>query len=130
MAQFVSMPARPAWVSTMPFPTMTTVLVIEHEPQVRQLLREILDRAGFSVLQARNAEGALRLYEQHSCAIDLLLVDGQPPEIRELSARHPGLKVLGLSGFGGSDFAAGMPILSKPFTPAALVGAVKSLLKS
>lgn len=109
---------------------MATVLVIEHEPQVRQLLREILDRAGYAVLQARNAEGALRLYEQHRCAIDLLLVDGQPPEIRELSARHPGLKVLGLSGFGGSDFSTGMPFLRKPFTPEALVGAVRTLLRS
>ncbi len=113
----------------MPFRKMATVLVIEHEPQVRQLLREILDRAGFSVLHARNAEGALRLYEQHRSAIDLLLVDAQPPEIAELSARHPGLKVLGLSGSGGSGFSAGLPILQKPFTPDALVGAVRMLLE-
>ncbi len=130
MATYVSMPAQPVWVSTMPFETVATVLVVEREPQVRQLLREILDRAGFSVLQARNAEGALQIYEQHRSVIDLLLVDAQPPEIRELSARHPGLKVLGLSGFGGSEFSGELPILSKPFTPEALVRAVRSLLSA
>jgi DNA-binding response OmpR family regulator len=130
MATYMSSPARPVWMSTMPFRTMATVLVIEREPQVRQLVREILDRAGFSVLHARNAEGGLRLYEQHRSAIDLLLVDAHPPEIAELTARHPGLKILGLSGSGGSDFSNGMPVLAKPFTPDALVGAVRMLLES
>jgi len=107
-----------------------TVMVIEREPAVRQLLKEILQRAGFSVLQARTAESAIRLYEQHRSAIDVLLIDGQPPELKELSKRHPGLKVLGLSGVGGSEFTGEMPVLSKPFAPEALVDAVRSLLKA
>lgn len=128
MAINVSMAARPIWVSMVATETAATVLVVEHEPQVRQLLREILGRAGFAVLQAKNSESALRLYEQHRNAIDLMLVDAQPPEIKDLWARHPGLKVLCLSGFGGSEFSGEVPVLSKPFTPEALVGAVRSLL--
>lgn len=114
----------------MPLQMTATVMVIEREPAVRQLLKEILQRAGFTVLQARTAESAIRLYEQHRSGIDVLLIDGQAPELNELSKRYPGLKVLGLSGVGGTEFTAGMPILSKPFVPEQLVEAVRSLLNS
>ncbi|HOL70718.1 MAG TPA: hypothetical protein PKW45_04680 [Bryobacteraceae bacterium] len=106
------------------------MMVIEREPAVRQLVKEILQRAGFSVIQARNGESAVRLYEQRRGEIDLLVIDGQPPELKELSKRYPGMKMLGLSGVGGSEFPAGMPVLCKPFAPEALVEAVRSLLKS
>lgn len=112
----------------MPSPAFTTVLVVEHEPQVLRVLREILSRAGYTVLPARSGEGALRLYEKHSAAVDLLLIDCLPPEIEQLARRHPGLKVLGLSGYAGAEFADNVPVLKKPFTPAALVGAVRSVL--
>lgn len=107
---------------------LRTVLVVEHEPQVMRVLREILGRAGFTVLPARSGEGALRLYEEHNAAIDLLLIDCLPPEIEQLAHRHPELKVLGLSGYAGAEFAGNVPVLKKPFTPAALVGAVRSVL--
>lgn len=112
----------------MPLRKSTTVLVVEREPQVLHVLQEILARAGFMVLPARSGEGALRLYEQHQSKVDLLLIDCQPPEIAQLTRRHPGLKVLGLSGSAGAEFASDVPVLNKPFTARALVGAIRSVL--
>jgi CheY-like chemotaxis protein len=106
-----------------------TVLVVEHEPQVLRVLREILRRAGFTVLPARSGAGALRLFQEHGAAIDLLLIDCLPPEIEQLARRHPELKLLGLFGYAGAEFAGNVPVLKKPFTPAALVGAVHSVLE-
>ncbi|MGA2328766.1 MAG: hypothetical protein ABSH05_21015 [Bryobacteraceae bacterium] len=114
----------------MPSRTLPTVLVLEHEPQVLRVLGDILARAGFTVLPASSGERALRLYEQHRSAVGLLVIDDLPPEIEQLARRHPGLKVLRLSGFAEGQFANDLPVLSKPFTPAALVEAVRSALST
>jgi CheY-like chemotaxis protein len=112
----------------MPSRTPATVLVVEHEPEVLRVLRDILARAGFAVLLARSVEKALQLYEQHRLEVDLLVIDGRLPEIEQLTSPHPELKVLRLSGFAEGASASGLPVLNKPFTPAALVEAVRSLL--
>lgn len=113
----------------MPSRTPATVLVVEHEPQVLCVLRDILARAGFAVLLARGVEKALQLCAQHRLEVDLLVIDGEPPEIEQLTSRRPEMKVLRLSGIAEGASASGSPVLSKPFTPVALVEAVRSLLR-
>lgn len=108
----------------MPSQTSAAILLVEDEPQVLQLLRAILDRAGYHVLSARNGLEALRLYEQHGNAVDLLLVDASIPELEELINRRPSLKVLALSPCTTGQ----VPVLSKPFTPDALIRAIQILL--
>lgn len=112
----------------MPSRTTATVLVVEYDPQVLCVLRDILVRAGFTVLLARSGEKALQVYQQHRMEVDLLVTDGLPPEIEQLTSQRPELKVLRLSGFAGAESASGLPMLNKPFTPAALVEAVRALL--
>jgi DNA-binding response OmpR family regulator len=112
----------------MPSRSSATVLVVERDPSVVRLLREILSRAGFTVLSARSAERALRLYELQRTGIGLLLIDGLPSEVEQIVRKHPELKVLCLSGLAGAEWDGDMPVLYKPFTPAALLQAIRSLL--
>ena len=108
----------------MPSRSLATVLVVEREPQVLRVLKEILGRAGITVLAARSGQKALRLYEQHQSVVDLLLVDCLHPEVEQIASQHPGLKVLGLTGAAEEEFAGKLTVVQKPFTPAALVQAV------
>jgi CheY-like chemotaxis protein len=112
----------------MPSRSLATVLVVEREPQVLRVLKEILGRAGFTVLPARSGQKALRLYEQHRSVVDLLLVDCMHPEVQQITSQNPELKVLGLAGAAEEEFAGKLTVVAKPFTPAALVQAVLAAL--
>ncbi len=105
-----------------------TVLLIEKEPQVRDVIKEILERAGFCVFHARNGVEGLRLFERRGSAFDLLMTGRPEPEFEALVRRQPGLRLLVLSTAGDLDPTPGVPILAKPFTPEALLRAVRDVL--
>ena len=116
-----------------------TVLVVEDEAEVRELIREILQLDRHRVLQARDREEALALSERHEGPIDLLIVDVVLPGsitddlVRRLTASRPGIRVLYVSGYLDdteeiqSILRVG-PIVQKPFTVAALTQAVREVL--
>ncbi|HLK37935.1 MAG TPA: ATP-binding protein, partial [Polyangiaceae bacterium] len=116
-----------------------TILLVEDEDQVRALVRRVLGRAGYTVLEASDADGALEAAAVPA-PIHLLVTDSV---LRKTTGRHvathlgsdrPGLKVLYLSGgTGGSLDASGEPergarTLRKPITPRGLLRAVRDLL--
>jgi two-component system, cell cycle sensor histidine kinase and response regulator CckA len=118
-----------------------TVLVAEDEPSVGKLVRQVLEKAGFVVLLAHDAEAAEALALAHPGPIDLLLTDVVMPRVsgrvlaERLSSRFPGLRVLFMSGFPG-DFlerqdASGSSrfFLQKPFTPEVLKARVCDALR-
>jgi two-component system, cell cycle sensor histidine kinase and response regulator CckA len=117
-----------------------TVLLVEDEESVRELVRETLDAKGYRVLEAENGETALRLANQHSDSIDVLITDVVMPGMsgRELSARlcasHPQTKVLYLSGYTEDAIVhegvldPGTAFLQKPFTLQALARKVREVL--
>jgi signal transduction histidine kinase/ActR/RegA family two-component response regulator len=117
-----------------------TVLIVEDEDQVRALERAILQRAGYAVLDARNAGEALLAFEQHQGTIDLLVTDvvmprlGGPALAARLAAKQPGLRVLYVSGSAESALGprdgieAGLTYLPKPVTPEALLRKVRETL--
>jgi two-component system, cell cycle sensor histidine kinase and response regulator CckA len=118
-----------------------TVLLVEDEESVRQLVRELLEAQGYQILEAENGEEALRIAGTHS-EIDLLITDVVMPGMsgRELSARlcasHPHTKLLYLSGYtedaivheGALD--PGTAFLQKPFTLQTLSRKVREVLGS
>ena len=117
---------------------MKTILVVDDEPKIVQLVREYLERAGFRVLTAPNGKSALRL--AHSERPDLIILDLGLPEmdgldvtrllrkdsnvpILMLTARSEETdKLIGLE-LGADDY------ITKPFSPRELVARVRVLFR-
>jgi PAS domain S-box-containing protein len=118
-----------------------TILVVEDEEVVRNLIQRVLQSKGYEVLAAGNGEEALKLSAQHAGPIHLLLTDVVMPEMngRELAERfrssRPDALVLYMSGYlgdtraqGGSWETSGVRILEKPFSYDDLLSTVRVTL--
>jgi PAS domain S-box-containing protein len=117
-----------------------TLLVVEDEELVRELVREFLESAGYTVIEAPDAEAALLLAEANREAIDLLVTDVILPGMNgldlavQLSASMPGLKTVFVSGYPGDavfrdgTFDPGAAFLPKPFTRHILTQKVREAL--
>jgi DNA-binding NtrC family response regulator len=109
-----------------------TILVIEDDATVRQLVQRILRLEGYNVLEAADGELGLRVIETHSGGLDLVLTDIDMPNIdgitvaEVLAVLRPWLGVVCMSGTVPHDeFRETMgfrhrPFLAKPFAPADL----------
>ncbi len=135
--------AEGAWETTNPAPDFEasaggteTILLVEDEPIVRQLVREMLLHHGYSVIEANDGHEALRVFEDNR-GIDLVLTDVIMPRMggrelaEEIAARDPGLRVVFMSGYTG-EMTGVLPddavFLQKPFTPATLSRKLRGLL--
>jgi PAS domain S-box-containing protein len=124
-----------------PLPGRETILVAEDDDSVRQFTGFALRQYGYSVLEADGGAEALRLAEQYSQPIDLLLTDVVMPGMsgRELAhalvQSHPETKVFYFSGYTNDAVVrhgilrAEMPFLQKPFTKEALARKVQEVLR-
>lgn len=133
-------PARAEDLPSVPASGWETVLVAEDEADLRELVREVLEAAGYRVLAARTADEALRLTREHAGPIHLVLTDvvmpgmSGPALAREVQARRAEARVLFMSGHAGRSANPTEPLdpaaprLEKPFTPDALVVAVREVL--
>ncbi len=118
-----------------------TILLVEDDGTLRAAIRRALLQAGFEVLDAAGGAEALVVNETHPERIHLLVTDVVMPDVsgRELANRlralRPDLKVLFMSGYSAESIRASGGLgsneafVQKPFTPSALVGAVRSLLE-
>jgi CheY-like chemotaxis protein len=116
-----------------------TVLLVEDAEGLRELARRLLDRQGYTVLVAANAEEALVVFEQNA-SIDVLLTDvvmpgASGPELtRQLVEQRPGLKVVYMSGYTEETIVhhgvlnPGIAFLHKPFTSDALGRKIREVL--
>jgi two-component system, cell cycle sensor histidine kinase and response regulator CckA len=115
-----------------------TVLVVENEREVRDLIREILHLQNYVVLEAGDRDEALALSEQHRDRIDLMVVDvGIPPSFADewvirVRASRPEIKVLYVSGYLSDNASIDTPklgpLLQKPFTVGAFTKAIGLVL--
>jgi two-component system cell cycle sensor histidine kinase/response regulator CckA len=118
-----------------------TVLLVEDEESVRQLVRETLESKGYKVLEADNGDSALQIVAEYSGKIDMLITDVVMPGMsgRELSARLcaacPQTKVLYLSGYTEDAIVhegvidPDTAFLQKPFTLQMLARKVREVLE-
>jgi len=119
-----------------------TVLLVEDEDSVRELVQVTLTARGYRVLEAPNGEAALQLAVDVTGAIDILVTDVMMPGMggRELAKRlsimRPEMSVLYLSGYAEDAVAApgalgpGAAFLQKPFTLQNLAKKVRDVLRS
>ena len=117
-----------------------TVLVVEDVAAVRAVARQMLERHGYTVLEAPDGETALRLAGKHQGPIRLLLTDVVMPEVsgRQLADQllelRPDMKVLFMSGYTDDAIVRhgvlqeGIAYLQKPFTPETLARKVRAVL--
>ena len=117
-----------------------TILVVDDEPGIRALVAKILRRERYDVVEAGNADDAIKAAAGHSAPIQLLLTDVMLPDrsgrqvAEQLRAANSTLKVLYISGFTddesvrAGEFPPGSRFLQKPFTVGALVGKVREAL--
>src|SRR5437016_2581872 len=119
---------------------METVLLVEDEPEVRWLVRDMLRHLGYTVLEARHGIEAQVLSIHHPGPIHLLITDVVMPQMsgreiaEQLTSEHPETKVLYMSGYTDDAvvrhgvLAAHMAFLQKPFTPESLARKVREVL--
>jgi PAS domain S-box-containing protein len=117
-----------------------TVLLVEDEQVVRRLVRDVLERSGYEVLEAQDGATALELCSGHEGEIDLLLTDVVMPQMsgrelaEQLTGSRPGLRVLYTSGYTDGEIDedgaldAGVSFVGKPFSPDELARKVRELL--
>jgi two-component system, cell cycle sensor histidine kinase and response regulator CckA len=118
-----------------------TILVVEDEPVVRQLMQNILGRFGYQVLEAASGLAALKIWRQQPHRIALLLTDVVMPDgmtgwdlAEQLSKDQPKLKIVYTTGYGAEligkerHLKEGVNFVQKPFTPAKLLQTVRRCL--
>lgn len=117
-----------------------TILLVEDEPAVRTLIRQVLQARGYTILEASYGPEALYMAEHYQQPIHLLLTDMVMPEMngrelaRQLACIRPTTRVLYMSGYADSylvphDLSApGVAFLQKPVTPDVLIRQVRALL--
>jgi signal transduction histidine kinase/CheY-like chemotaxis protein len=117
-----------------------TVLVVDDDPDVRELIGEMLDRIGFAVLTAQEGSEGLEMFRKHHHDIDVVLLDLTMPGIsgeealRRIRRIQPDQLVVLMSGyskeFATSRFEAPVGgFLQKPFTHDSLAEALRETLR-
>ncbi len=122
---------------------MKRILVIDDDTQIREMLREILEREGYEIEDAENGKDALAIQQARPC--DLIITDLIMPEqdgvetIMEFTQRDPAVKIIAISGggrIGPRDYLEMAEALGakktfyKPFKRQEILAAVSELLNS
>jgi PAS domain S-box-containing protein len=119
-----------------------TILLVEDQDGIRDLVREYLEKNGYTVLHAANGSEALKIASAHEGAIQLLLSDVIMPNVggvelaHRLSRPRPEMKVLFMSGYpdhatsNGEIFDESAEVLQKPFLLDTLARKLRILLDS
>jgi PAS domain S-box-containing protein len=114
-----------------------TVLVVEDERLVRDLIAEELSRRGYRVLTALNGADALALAEDYEGDIDVVVTDVIMPEMggleltQRLTALRPRISVVYMSGYSEravTEDVGPWPLLQKPFSTGSLAGKIREVL--
>jgi len=128
--------------ATAPATSSETVLLVEDEAVVAKLVAGALDKAGYKVLRAANAQEALVVVRSCTAPIDLLLTDVVMPGMngRELADEvvklRPGIRVLYMSGYTDDALLVrgvktnSAPFIQKPFSMPELTVKIREVLRA
>jgi CheY-like chemotaxis protein len=119
-----------------------TILLVEDEAMLRDMLCETLESHGYTVLVARNGTEAPQTAASYAGVIELMVTDvimpglTGPKVVERIAPSRPEMRVLYISGYSDESVvrngvvSPGTAFLSKPFTPEAFLGKVRDLLKA
>ena len=115
-----------------------SILVAEDEPRVRAVVVRILERAGYHVITAEDGEDAVRKFDEHRAALDLVLLDAVMPNksgteaLAEIRSRASDMPAVLCSGYTDSlasvSALEGVTFLAKPYEPDELLRVVRQRL--
>jgi PAS domain S-box-containing protein len=123
-------------------PGSETILVVEDNDNLREVICKTLSKQGYVVLEAANGKEALQIFDNRTWPIDLLLVDVVLPQmsgaelVRHLQGFDPNLKVLYMSGYTNNAIVhhgvldTDVAFLQKPFKGTALLLKIRDVLDS
>jgi len=121
---------------------MAKILIIDDDPDVLTMLREMLEREGYEVVAANDGEKGVKCYRDNPT--DIIITDIIMPEkegietILELRKEFPDIRIIAISGGGRIDATDHLKVakhigaqytFSKPFERKALLKAVRNLIK-
>jgi CheY-like chemotaxis protein len=117
-----------------------TVLLVEDEDVLRRMVRRVLVRHGYTVIEACDGQAAELLFEEYAASIDVLLTDVIMPHMggvdlaRKLLAIRPGIRLIFMTGHADAELLGaflddGAVLLRKPFTNEALASEIHSALR-
>ncbi len=119
-----------------------TILVVEDDPPLRKLIRTVLEKEGYHVIEARNGVEAADVAREHQVRIDLVLTDVEMPHmdgfelVERLRQIRPETKVLYMTGahdkvpVRGGLKESSLPYLYKPFGPDELLARIEDVLSA
>ncbi len=118
-----------------------TILLVEDEFPLRTFVSDLLQRCGYTILEAESGPAALKIWHEHRDRIQLVLTDIIMPEHisgielgRQLKAEKPDLKVVYTSGYTGNVegrqamLTEGVNFIRKPFKPEAIAEIIRNKL--
>jgi signal transduction histidine kinase/DNA-binding response OmpR family regulator len=117
-----------------------TVLLVEDEEDLRDIMREIIAQAGYTVLEASNGADALATFQRYGDTVHLVVTDIVMPVmngdelIERVIRNHPRTRVVFMTGYADdmliqrNVYETGIPILEKPFTPNQLLHIIREEL--
>ena len=122
---------------------MARILLVDDDSDIREILRDHLESAGHSVIEAQNGKLGMMMLDQGPCDLvitDVYMPDGDGLEfITEIRTRAGELPVIAISGGGTHDFGLHMlsvssvlgarAVLAKPFNSDVLLRTVEQVLK-
>jgi nitrogen-specific signal transduction histidine kinase/ActR/RegA family two-component response regulator len=138
----MAVPVKAEIISNAPVPGGTeTILVVEDEPVLREMARDILEGCGYRIVEAASGRDALNVWNEHAGEIDLLLTDMVMPEgvsgvdlAEQLLLRQPVLKIVFTSGYTANEVSpevlakTSAHFLQKPYSHGELAKIVRECL--
>lgn len=123
----------------MPHPNTETLLIVDDEPLMTDLFRQMMSRQGYNVLTSNGGKEALSLLENTETTVSLIVMDMNMPDMNGLETAHalqqqvPDIPILIATGLGSDASEADLPsnvvgIVQKPYQGRTLAERIRAIL--